>query len=78
MWSEKPEVGKRIIYDSNPDEFSGHVGIYHMACSSCKHYWGDWKCAAFPKRIPGEITLGEHDHTTPIEGNGGVMYEKKA
>ena len=40
MGSE-PEVGKRIIYDSNPDEISGHVGIYHMACSSCKHYWGD-------------------------------------
>jgi len=32
-------------------------------------------CKAFPNDIPGKILTGEHDHTEPYEGDGGIQFE---
>jgi hypothetical protein len=33
------------------------------------------KCKAFSKGIPEEILTGEHDHTKPFKGDGGITFE---
>ena len=43
-------------------------------CPLCRNYWGDGKCNAFERGIPVAILRGEHDHTTPFKGDGGVRY----
>lgn len=34
-------------------------------------------CEAFPGGIPDEIAYGDHRHTTPVEGDHGIQYEKE-
>jgi len=34
-------------------------------------------CKAFPNGIPDEIAYGDNDHTTPFDGDNGIMYEKE-
>lgn len=55
--------------------------IYGWQCARCKHRSKKRPadgigsaCAAF-KRIPKEILLGEHDHTLPFPGDGGIRFE---
>jgi hypothetical protein len=48
-------------------------------CATCKHAKpGTNLCAAFPGGIPLDIVSGRWDHTKPIEGDGGIVYERKA
>ena len=52
-------------------------------CLGCRHFRPDpdasrpLTCAAFPapRRIPGAILLGEHDHREPFPGDGGIRFE---
>ncbi|MAE81089.1 MAG: hypothetical protein CMB80_00025 [Flammeovirgaceae bacterium] len=48
------------------------------SCRSCKRFDSDggnaW-CKAFPKVIPKKILTGEHDHTKPFKGDGGIRFE---
>ena len=48
------------------------------SCRSCKRFKSDganaW-CKAFPKGIPKKILSGEHDHTKPFKGDGGIRFE---
>jgi hypothetical protein len=53
-------------------------------CMKCKHRTEigrldntGWKCKAFPEGIPQEILTQELDHTKPIEGDHGFLYESK-
>lgn len=43
-------------------------------CISCERYRLAQKCDAFPAGIPEPITLGQHDHTEPYEGDGGLLF----
>lgn len=49
-------------------------GQYSLVCSSCVHYQGDYKCAAFDE-IPRVIWFGENDHREPYPGDNGIQYE---
>ncbi len=44
-------------------------------CIECKHYEGLLTCAAYKNEIPYEILSGEHDHTKPYKGDGGIRFE---
>jgi len=47
-----------------------------MQCHECVHYFGPFRCDAFPDRdIPLEIFSGEFDHTEPYPGDHGVRFE---
>lgn len=46
-------------------------------CNKCRHHRGDLTCAAFPERIPDEISLNRHDHREPYPGDGGIRFEAK-
>ena len=48
-------------------------------CLSCKHWHSiasPPSCAAFPQRIPDLIWLEGDPHTTPVDGDHGIQYEK--
>lgn len=50
------------------------------ACQSCTHHRtvdpaGRRTCEAYPLGIPLNITSGLYDHTKPVEGDHGVMWE---
>lgn len=36
-------------------------------CQSCKHYWGDQNCEAFPGGIPQGIFRGQETHDEPTK-----------
>lgn len=44
-------------------------------CDICEYYHGLSECDAFPDGIPEDILIGEHDHTTPHSGDGGIQFE---
>ena len=52
----------------------------------CKHYLGAkgpprdalFVCAAFPKGIPERILSGQDKHSRPVEGDGGIQFEKQS
>lgn len=48
-------------------------------CSVCKNLTSDveWTCKAFPRGIPGDILVGNFDHTNPYPGDNGVRFEPK-
>jgi len=56
-----------------PDETYGPE--HPIPCMTCVHYRGDLKCEAFPKKIPDEILVEGNDHTSPVEGDHGIMYQ---
>ena len=44
-------------------------------CNDCSNYYGEFKCAAFPKGIPAPISTGEHDHRKEFEGDNGIRFK---
>ena len=44
-------------------------------CFTCKHYLGNYHCAAFQDGVPDEILFNEHNHREPFEGDQGIRYE---
>ena len=44
-------------------------------CLECLHYFGEFKCDAFPDGIPEQIYTGEHDHTKEFKGDNGIRFE---
>ena len=53
----------------------GEINAKYVACDSCRHLLDNDKCDAFPDGIPEPILTGEHDHTKPYPGDGGIRYE---
>lgn len=53
-------------------------------CVSCKHYSGQvvgsekQGCDAFPKGIPHDVWKNKVMHTAPIDGDGGIVFERRA
>ena len=47
-----------------------------MQCMNCKNYSNEFKCDAFPQRIPDDIFTGEFDHTEkhPDQDND-ILFE---
>lgn len=45
-------------------------------CLSCLHIRKDYTCDAFPQGMPEVIVFG-HPHDEPVEGDGGIQYEKR-
>lgn len=52
---------------------------YSIQCGGCAHLLDASRrtCTAFAQGIPAAIWLGQHDHTQPYEGDGGIRYERK-
>jgi len=52
-------------------------------CLVCKHFSGQVEgsdeqgCAAFPGGIPGDVWKNNVMHTEPIEGDGGIIFERR-
>lgn len=52
-------------------------------CAYCAEYLGYnakrdvLVCCAFPDGIPDDILRGEHDHTTPHEGDHGIQSQSR-
>tara|TARA_B100001094_G_scaffold178723_1_gene172861 strand:+ start:3430 stop:3645 length:216 start_codon:yes stop_codon:yes gene_type:complete len=47
-------------------------------CIACIHYDQnsmEHKCKAFPDGIPQEILESKHIHTTPFNGDSGILFE---
>lgn len=44
-------------------------------CTTCRHWTEALRCQAFPQGIPAAIRSGEHDHTQPFPGDGGLLYD---
>lgn len=52
-------------------------------CMDCKHLREDVRedtltCDAFPRGIPDEILLMDHDHHQPYAGDHGILFEAKS
>ena len=48
-------------------------------CPTCVHkHRTALTCTAFPAGIPEPILDGDHDHTTPYPGDGGIRYTPQA
>ena len=49
----------------------------NMRCVSCKNYFGDLTCQAFPKEIPEEILTGDNDHSKPLpKQDNDIVFEE--
>ena len=70
-------------------EFEVSEMIPEPECSKrdCKHFIGIEQpnddesielvvCKAFPKGIPDDIAFGDNLHTSPVDGDNGIQYEK--
>lgn len=49
-------------------------------CMVCKHLDRDpdatvFGCAAFPRGIPESIYLSQIKHTSPVDGDNGIVFE---
>ncbi len=44
-------------------------------CVICIHYRSEWKCDAYPRKIPKIIIDGVHDHRKPFKGDNGIRQE---
>lgn len=48
-------------------------------CTFCSHLHdhkpGRQTCAAFPRGIPDEIWDGKNPHTSPVEGDNGIVFQ---
>lgn len=63
----KPRAKKRLPPD---DDF-----FFGTACTTCAHYRGMLRCAAFQERIPDKILNGSDQHRKPVKGDGGIVYK---
>ncbi len=61
-WKDYDEVMRDVMGD--------------IQCLRCTHYHGDGTCDAFTDGIPKEVG-STVDHSNPIEGDSGIVFEKK-
>lgn len=62
--------------DDRSKRFSWGDGDLRVSqCAFCQHkHLGALGCDAFPDRIPMEILTGDHDHSLPFPGDGGLVF----
>lgn len=49
----------------------------NIRCASCKNYFSDLVCQAFPKGIPEEILIDENDHSKPLpDQDNDIVFEE--
>ena len=60
---------------TNSDRKVARVMRLSAICNKCRHYHGNSKCDAFPKKVPTEIMLGYVSHVHPYNGDQGLQYE---
>jgi hypothetical protein len=69
MQEPQPETGSTFAKDNDP--VFEQLGI----CHTCKRrYSNGMDCQAFPEGIPLIILVGDHVHTEPYPGDGGLTY----
>lgn len=53
--------------------------INDLQCLYCKHFIGlsnhNYRCEAFPKKIPWDILTSKHNHREPYQGDNGIQFE---
>lgn len=48
----------------------------NLRCISCKNYFSDLKCQAFPEGIPEKILIDKDDHSKPLpEQDNDIVFE---
>jgi len=53
-------------------------GLISPQCNNCRHrIVHTATCSAFPNRIPVEILLNKFIHTSPYDGDNGILFEEK-
>ena len=65
------------------DDSDLYIMDFSIVCNRCRHITGKRKCHAFSPfgitdesaLIPLPIWLGEHDHTEPYPGDGGIQFD---
>lgn len=67
-------MGVSIIERWESDKNSQLITV----CINCKHYEGNFKCRAFPERIPAEIVNGSNDHSKPLpDQENDIVFKSK-
>jgi hypothetical protein len=68
--------GFRKKYAEQIREF--RLPMFSRVCTNCSNLTepGERKCRAFPNGIPLEIWTGENNHTKPVAGDNGILFEK--
>lgn len=46
-------------------------------CARARALGNEWRCEAYPERIPFEIIAWLHDHHKPFDGDNGLQYIPK-
>jgi len=78
------DIPDKQIKDLEPGDLVLDLSMELMdaPCWTCKHYYranhvGNlYRCKAF-KKIPANILSGKNNHRKPVDGDGGIQYEKK-
>ena len=71
-------MDSRIVPQIDNAEYPGGVPMTQNApsCFVCGRYTGNRRCEAFTDAdIPDVIWNGTNTHETPVDGDGGIVYQ---
>jgi hypothetical protein len=68
--------GFKKKYANEISEF--RAPLFSLTCTNCSNLTepGERKCRAFTNGIPIDIWNGENNHTKPVAGDNGILFEK--
>lgn len=49
--------------------------LYLPQCLSCKHFYGNGCCKAYPDGVPEKIKNSSIDHRKPYQGDNGITFK---